>query len=90
MRQTKILTITNKLGLHARASAKFVRVCEKFSAEVTVEKDGQIVVGRSLLGLMMLAAGRGSQINISATGDDAAEVLNSLTELITNKFGEPE
>jgi phosphocarrier protein len=75
-------------GLHARASAKFVQCAESYDAEVTVSKDGHMVGGTSIMGLMMLAASKGSQIHLVATGNEADEVLNALSELIEAKFGE--
>ena len=86
----KVLKITNMRGLHARASAKFVNCADQFDAEVTVSKDGHIVGGTSIMGLMMLAASKGSQIHIAATGNQADEVLEALSALIHEKFGEDE
>jgi phosphocarrier protein len=82
--------ILNKRGLHARASAKFVRTASAFDAEVTVSKDGQTVDARSIMGLMMLAAGPGSTIDIEAEGEDAAAVMQALEALIANRFDEGE
>lgn len=84
------MKITNMRGLHARASAKFVQCAENFDAEVTVSKDGHIVGGTSIMGLMMLAASNGSQIHVAATGNQAEEALEALTKLIDGKFGEDE
>jgi phosphocarrier protein len=88
VRQT--VEIINKRGLHARASAKFVRTAATFDAEVTVSKDGQTVDARSIMGLMMLAAGVGSTIDIEAEGADAAPAMEALTALIANRFDEGE
>lgn len=77
-------------GLHARASAKFVKCAESFDAEVMVSKDGHVVGGTSIMGLMMLAASKGSQIHISARGTQANDVLEALSDLIENKFDEDE
>ncbi len=88
MRHT--VEILNKRGLHARASAKFVRTASAFDAEVTVSKDGQTVDARSIMGLMMLAAGPGSTIDIEAEGEDAAAVMQALEALIANRFDEGE
>ena len=77
-------------GLHARASAKFVECAEGYDAAVTVSKDGHIVGGTSIMGLMMLAASKGSQIHIAATGNEADKVLEALSNLIHEKFGEDE
>jgi len=82
------VTIVNKRGLHARASAKFVQCAERFSARVTVERDGIAVVGTSIMGLMMLAAAPGTSIKISAEGVDAASALAALTALVADGFGE--
>ena len=80
--------ITNKLGLHARAAAKFVRLAKSFDAEVTVMKNGMSVSGSSILGLMMLAAAPGSELELRATGPAADAVLAALSTLIANKFDE--
>jgi phosphocarrier protein len=82
------VVICNKKGLHARASAKFVRCVEQFDAVVTVTKDGQSVGGGSIMGLMMLAAGPGSTIRIEAAGAQAKEALAALVEMVTCGFGE--
>ena len=80
--------ICNRRGLHARAAAKFVKLAAEFDADVTVFKDGQSVSGESIMGLMMLAAGIGSSIGISAEGADADRALAALTELVSNGFDE--
>lgn len=82
--------IVNKKGLHARASAKFVQMAETFDATVTVTKGGESVGGTSIMGLMMLAAGPGSTVNVKADGKEAAEALDALCGLISNHFGEEE
>ncbi len=82
------LEIINKRGLHARASAKFVQTVDGYKADVEVEKDGITVGGTSIMGLMMLAASTGSFITISASGEQAQEVLDALEALIADKFGE--
>jgi phosphocarrier protein HPr len=84
----RILTIVNTKGLHARASAKFVQCAAKFDARVIVTKDGSGVLGTSIMGLMMLGAGIGSQISISATGRQALDALDALEALVASKFGE--
>jgi phosphocarrier protein HPr len=84
------LPIVNMRGLHARASAKFVKTVEGFNAEVTVTKDGMSVGGLSIMGLMMLAAGTGSSIEVTATGQDAEAALEALSALVANKFDEGE
>jgi phosphocarrier protein HPr len=80
--------ITNRRGLHARASAKFVTLASSFDAEVTVAHDGSAVTGTSIMGLMMLAAAMGDEIVISATGPDAEAAVSKLVGLVMDKFGE--
>jgi len=82
------LVISNKRGLHARASAKFVQTVDGFDAVVEVEKDGQTVGGNSIMGLMMLAASQGSTIDVTTHGPQAEEVLDALEKLVNDKFGE--
>ncbi|CAN7353935.1 HPr family phosphocarrier protein [Rhizobium sp. LjRoot30] len=82
------LLIINKRGLHARASAKFVQTVDGFDATVTVSKDGMTVGGTSIMGLMMLAASPGCTIFVTTSGNQAAEVLEALDQLIQNRFGE--
>lgn len=82
------LPIINKRGLHARASAKFVQTVSAFDANVTVSKDGMSVGGTSIMGLMMLAASPGCCVVVSATGNQAAEVLDALQRLVADRFGE--
>ena len=82
------LTITNKRGLHARASARFVRCAEQFDASVSVSKDQMTVGGTSIMGLMMLAAVPGSVIRVSVEGLEADEALTALAELVESRFGE--
>ena len=80
--------IVNKKGLHARASAKFVQTVEKFDAQVTVTRGNETVGGTSIMGLMMLAAGPGAEITVSASGRERAEVLAALELLVNERFGE--
>jgi phosphocarrier protein len=82
------VTITNKKGLHARASAAFVKCVEKYDAEVSVTRDGQQVSGASIMGLMMLNAGPGTTLLIETEGPDAEEALDALTSLIESGFHE--
>ncbi len=82
------IEIVNKKGLHARASAKFVQCAEQFEAEITVTRSGESVGGTSIMGLMMLAAGAGITITISATGNEAREAVDALCALVASKFGE--
>ena len=84
----RTLTIRNQRGLHARAAAKFVHLAGAFDADITVTKDGQSVSGRSIMGLMMLAAGIGSSVFVSASGADAASAIEAIATLIDEKFGE--
>jgi phosphocarrier protein len=82
------LTICNRKGLHARASARFVRIAECFDAEITVTRDGQSVNGNSIMGLMMLGAGPGTIILVQATGKQAREALDAITVLVNSGFDE--
>ena len=84
----KEVTILNKLGLHARPAAMFVRVANKHRAEIWVEKDGEQVNGKSIMGLMMLAAGQGSHLLITAEGADAQGALEELQDLVERRFDE--
>ena len=85
---TKDLEIKNVKGLHARAAAAFVKTVEPFDAVVEVERIGQVVSGSAIMGLMMLAASKGTSIKVSASGKQAKEVMDALEKLIDNKFGE--
>ena len=89
MKNKKIL-INNKLGLHARAAAKFVRIASGFQSEIMIHLGNREVSGKSIMGIMMLAAGKGTEINIITIGPDENEAMTSLEDLIINKFGEPE
>jgi phosphocarrier protein HPr len=82
------LLIINKRGLHARASAKFVQLVEKFSAEVWVTRSGETVGGTSIMGLMMLAAGPGTTVTVSAIGPEAQQVVDAIAALVADKFNE--
>lgn len=82
------MVVTNKLGVHARPAAMFVKTANKFDSDVFVEKDGETVNGKSIMGLMMLAAGPGSKLHVSATGADANQALNELEALLKRKFEE--
>ena len=82
------IEIINSRGLHARASAKFVKCAEQFDAEITVSRDGQTVPGTSIMGLMMLAAQMGSVILIEANGPEAGEAVSALARLVADRFGE--
>jgi phosphocarrier protein len=87
---SKNLEIKNKLGLHARAAALLVQTISKFDAEVTIAKDGQTVDGRSIMGVLTLAATQGSKIQVEARGREAETVLAAVEKLIDNKFFENE
>lgn len=84
----KDFTILNKLGIHARPAAQFVKTANRFQADIFVEKDGEEVDGKSIMGLMMLAAGHGSVISVSADGVDADAALEAIADLIGRKFEE--
>jgi phosphocarrier protein len=84
----KDFLIINKLGLHARASALFVKTASRFTAEVRLAKEGVEVNGKSIMGIMMLAASKGTTVSLSLEGVDEAEALQAIGDLITNGFGE--
>lgn len=83
-------TIINKLGLHARAAAKFVTTASGFDSEITVSRDDRTVNGKSIMGVMMLAAAKGTQITVNAQGNDAEAALKAIGGLINDYFGEGE
>lgn len=85
---TKEMTVANKLGIHARPAAMFVKVANRFNCDILVEKDGETVNGKSIMGLMMLAAGPGSKILVEAAGKDATQALMELESLVKRKFDE--
>jgi phosphocarrier protein HPr len=87
-RASKELTVINKLGIHARPAALFVKIASKFQSEITVEKDGEQINGKSIMGLMMLAAAQGSRLKIIAEGADAEAALRELEQLFAQKFNE--
>jgi len=84
------VTIRNRLGLHARASAQFVKTASRFTAEITVDTGSQPVNGKSIMGLLLLAAPQGRTLTLRAVGEDAAAAVQALAELIERRFGEPE
>ena len=88
IRVTKELVVTNKLGIHARPAAMFVRTASKFDCDIFVEKDGERVNGKSIMGLMMLAAGPGSKLLLTAEGHDAARSVVELEGLVKRNFDE--
>jgi phosphocarrier protein len=85
---TKEFVVSNKLGIHARPAAMFVKTANRFSCEILVEKDGEQVNGKSIMGLMMLAAGPGSKLTVHANGQDAPQALAEIETLIDGKFNE--
>ncbi len=84
------LLISNKLGLHARASAKLTKLASEFSSDVWLSKGSRRVNAKSIMGVMMLAAGIGSRVTVEADGDDAAQALDAIGQLVDDKFGEGE
>src|SRR4026208_1579656 len=88
MRITKELVVINKLGIHARPAALFVRTANKFTCDIFVEKDGEKVNGKSIMGLMMLAAGPGCRLTVQAEGHDASQAVAELEALFKGKFDE--
>lgn len=84
----KEITVLNRLGLHARPAAMFVKICNKHKSEIWVEKDGERVNGKSIMGLMMLAAGQGSKLRVSCEGSDAEKALAEIEALILRRFDE--
>ena len=85
---TKELTIANKLGIHARPAAMFVKIANRFASEIFVEKDGEKINGKSIMGLMMLAAGPGSKLTLHAKGAEAQSAIVELEALVKRKFDE--
>jgi len=88
MKATRELTVQNKLGIHARPAAMFVKTANQFDCDIFVEKDGERVNGKSIMGLMMLAAGHGSKLTVQADGSDANRALQELESLLQRKFDE--
>ncbi len=82
--------VVNKLGLHARAAAKFVKLASEFQSEIGVARDGRRVNGKSIMGVMMLAAAKGTRLELTAAGPDEEEALARLKQLFEERFGEPE
>ncbi len=85
---TKEFLVSNKLGIHARPAAMFVKVANRFACDIFVEKDGERVNGKSIMGLMMLAAGPGSKLKVLAEGHDASQALAEIETLLSRKFDE--
>ena len=90
MELTKHIIICNKLGLHARAAAKFVTLASSFASEVELVRDHRRVNGKSIMGVMMLAAARGTQLELIVNGDDAEDAIDKLEQLVNGRFGEAE
>lgn len=88
--RSESIEIINKLGLHARAAAKFSTLASQFECKIEVKHLGRTVNGKSIMGLMMLAAARGTTIKISTDGDDEQAAMEALSQLIAQRFGEPE
>ncbi len=86
----KEITIINKLGLHARAAAKLINTTSRFSSDIQLIKENREVDGKSIMAVMMLAASQGTQLTVQARGDDAAQALTAIEELILNRFDEAE
>ncbi len=84
------ITIINKLGLHARAAGKLVETTSRFSCDITIDKDGRNVDGKSIMAMMMLAASKGTEITIKTNGEDEAAALEAIVNLINNRFDEEE
>jgi phosphocarrier protein len=84
----KEVTIVNRLGMHARPAAMFVRIASRYRSEVWVEKEGEQINGKSIMGLMMLAAGQGSKLKLCCEGPDAAKAVEELEQLVADKFNE--
>ena len=84
------ILIINKLGLHARASTKLTQTASQFKSDIWIERNGRRVNAKSIMGVMMLAASKGSTISLEATGEDEAVAMEALMALINNRFGEPE
>ncbi|MCG6938985.1 MAG: HPr family phosphocarrier protein [Gammaproteobacteria bacterium] len=87
---SKNIEIINKLGMHARAAAQFVQLASSFASHIEIEKDNRRVNGKSIMGVMMLAASKGSKVTLYASGEDEEESMNKLEELINNRFDEDE
>ena len=88
--KTASIQIVNKLGMHARASAKFVTLAAQFKSDVTLGRNGQNANGKSIMGIMMLAAGKGSQVELTVNGVDEDQAMQALVGLIDSRFGEDE
>jgi phosphocarrier protein len=90
MQASRDVEIVNKLGMHARAAAKFVKLASSFNSDIDIQKDSRRVNAKSIMGVMMLAANKGSTVTIHARGDDAEHSLDALEQLINDRFDEEE
>lgn len=88
--QSRSITIINKLGLHARAAARLVQTASSFTSEINISHNGRKVSGKSIMGIMMLAASKGTTIDLTAAGEDEVEAMDELEKLILDRFGEDE
>ena len=86
---TRPVTVSNALGLHARAAARFVHLATQFSSQIRVGRDGKVMDGKSIMGILLLAAARGTTLMISAEGLDEAAAVDALVQLVESGFGEP-
>lgn len=86
--ETRLFKVRNQLGLHARPASLFAKKANEFKSNITVEKDGNVINGKSIMGIMMLAAEEGASLTVVADGEDAVEALDALEELFRQKFGE--
>jgi phosphocarrier protein HPr len=85
---TRAVTVVNQLGLHARAAARFVHLATRFDSQIRVTRDAKVMDGKSIMGILLLAAGRGTTITITADGRDEADAVEALTKLVESGFGE--
>jgi phosphocarrier protein HPr len=85
---SKAVTVTNQLGLHARAAARFVHVATRYASQIRVGRDGKVMDGKSIMGILLLAAARGTTLTISAEGQDEADAVEALVRLVESGFGE--
>ena len=90
VKASRKIEVKNKLGLHARAAALLVQTANRFSAQITISKDGQIADGRSIMGVLTLAATQGSKIQVEAVGDDAEQAVRAIEKLVDKRFNENE
>lgn len=88
--QSVTVEIINKLGLHARAAAKLVKTASTFASDISLERNGQTVSAKSIMGVMMLAASKGTEVTVTADGEDEVEALDGVVDLINDRFGEDE